>query len=63
MSSEIKSGADTLQQFFADLEKDESINNDTSAILIKLFSDGKLTSRNIANALREQREEGLNDKD
>ena len=63
MSNEIKSGADTLHQFFSDLAGDEAVDSDTRAIVIKLFTEGKLTTTNVANALRELRKEKLSDED
>ena len=63
MSSEMKSGKEILTEFFSDLEKDDSLDSDTVAAVTQLYKDGKLSDRNIANALSQLREDQDSDKD
>ena len=53
MSEEIKSGKDVTDDFFAEIYNIENVDEKTADILVSLYSDGKLTDRNIQNALDE----------
>ena len=63
MNNEVKSGKEILAEFFATLEKVDSLDSDTVSVVIELFNDGKLSDRNIANALTQLREDQDSDKD
>lgn len=63
MKSDIKSGSEILQDFFENLEKDDSLDSKTVDAVVALFKAGKLSDRNISNALRELRVCAANDKD
>lgn len=56
MGTEIKSGKEILDEFFEDIKTDEELDQDTTEAIINLYETGKLTDRNLTNALTELRE-------
>ncbi|MCZ4408353.1 hypothetical protein O3Q51_06005 [Cryomorphaceae bacterium 1068] len=62
MNTQIKSGKEILDEFFEDLKADEELNQETSETIINLYETGKLTDRNLTNALAELREKKENGK-
>ena len=57
MSTEIKSGKEILDGFFKEVKADEELDQDTATAIINLYESGKLTDRNLTNALSELRED------
>ena len=55
-STKIKSGKEILYEFFEDIKSDEKLDPDTVAAIVDLYESGKLTDRNLTNALYELRE-------
>ena len=60
MSKEIKSGKEILDEFFEDIKADEELDQGTTEAIINLYKTGKLTDRNLTNALTELREKKEN---
>jgi hypothetical protein len=53
MTGEIKSGAEVVREFFAEIYNVEEADKSVADMLVKLYDDGKLTDTNIKNALDE----------
>lgn len=51
MAKEIKSGKEVIDEFFSEIYNIENVDEKTVQALISLYSDGKLTDKNIQNAL------------
>jgi|APSaa5957512535_1039671.scaffolds.fasta_scaffold675106_2 hypothetical protein len=62
MNDKIKSGKETLDEFFAGIKGKEELGQ-TGDIIAELYKEGKLTDKNLTNALSELREAQVNDKD
>ena len=62
MEKEIKSGKEILDEFFEEIKKDEKLDPDTSSAITELYEDGKLTDKNLTNALSALREDNDNGK-
>jgi len=62
MSDQIKSGKDVIDEFFAEILNVEGVDQKTVDKLVELFGEGKLTDRNIQNALEELKQAELNPK-
>ncbi|MEQ8415939.1 MAG: hypothetical protein RIB71_15780 [Imperialibacter sp.] len=60
MSDEIKSGKEVIDEFFAEIPNVEGVDQKTVDILVELYGQGKLTDRNIQNALEELKQAELN---
>lgn len=60
--SEIKSGAEIVEEFFRDLPKIEALDKRVVDVLVNLHSENKLTATNFYNALDDLRKTQLNDK-
>lgn len=60
MSDEIKSGKDVIDEFFAEIPNVEGVDQKTVDKLVELYGTGKLTDRNIQNALEELKQAELN---
>lgn len=56
MNKDIKSGKEILDEFFARIENIPDINKPIADILKELYQQGKLSDKNIYNALLKQRE-------
>lgn len=54
---DIKSGKQIVEEFFADIQNVEGVDENIASTLTKLFRDGKFTNTNISNALWELRED------
>ena len=61
MSAEIKSGKEILDEFFEDIKSHEKLDQGTINAIVELYESGKLTGRNLTNALSELRENIDND--
>jgi hypothetical protein len=60
MSDEIKSGKDVIDEFFAEIPNVEGVDQKTVDKLVELYGTGKLTDRNIQNAMEELKQAELN---
>ena len=61
MSNEIKSGKQILDEFFQEIKSISDVDKNVVNTIIDLYEEGKLTERNLANALLELREKSDND--
>jgi len=59
MSNESKSGKEVLNEFFAEIENIEGLDEKTVKKLVSLYSEKKLTDTNIQNAMEELLQEEL----
>ena len=53
MDKEIKSGKEVLDEFFSEIYNIENVDERTVDVLVSLYSEGKLTDKNIQNKLEE----------
>lgn len=53
MDKKIKSGKEVIDEFFSEIYNIENIDEKTVEALISLYSEGKLTDKNIQNKLDE----------
>lgn len=53
MEKEIKSGKTVLDEFFSEIYNIENVDERTVDVLVSLYSEGKLTDKNIQNKLEE----------
>lgn len=53
MDKEIKSGKAVLDEFFSEIYNIENVDERTVDVLVSLYSEGKLTDKNIQNKLEE----------
>ena len=53
MDKEIKSGKEVIDEFFSEIYNIENVDEKTVKTLVSLYSEGKLTDKNIQNALEE----------
>ena len=63
MNTEIKSGKKILDEFFKEIKSDNSLDQDTVAIIVDLYESSKLTDRNLTSTLsglREGKDNGEN---
>jgi Glu-tRNA(Gln) amidotransferase subunit E-like FAD-binding protein len=51
MDKEIKSGKEVIDEFFSEIYNIENVDEKTVKALVSLYSEGKLTDKNIQNAL------------
>ena len=63
MTNHVKSGNETLEEFFKELHELQGVDKDIVNILLDLYHTEKLTHRRLSNALLELREEGDNEED
>jgi len=56
MSTEIKSGKEILDEFFEEVKDDDKLEKNTAGAIIDLYNSGKLTDRNLTNALSDLRD-------
>jgi len=61
MSDEIKSGKQILDEFFQEMKVIPEIDENVVNTIIGLYAEGKLSEKNLANALLELREKSDND--
>ena len=61
MSDEIKSGKQILDEFFQEIKSLPEIDENVVNTIIDLYGEGKLSERNLANALLELREKPVNE--
>jgi len=62
MDKKIKSGKEVIDEFFSEIYNIENIDDKTVEALISLYSEGKLTDKNIQNMLDELLQEELTPK-
>jgi len=62
MDKKIKSGKEVIDEFFSEIYNIENIDKKTVEALISLYSEGKLTDKNIQNKLDELLQEELTPK-
>lgn len=55
MNKKLKSGKEIMDEFFAELESLEGVDEDIANELASLYNSNKLSERNIINALNELR--------
>lgn len=51
MDKEIKSGKEVIDEFFSEIYNIKNVDEKTVEALVSLYSEGKLTDKNIQNAL------------
>lgn len=51
MSEKIKSGKTVIDEFFSEVYNVDEVDEKTVDALVSLYSEGKLTDKNIQNAL------------
>lgn len=56
MINEVKSGKEILDVFFENIENIPEVNMEIAGLLKDLYKKGKLSDKNIYNALLKQRE-------
>ena len=61
MSNEIKSGKQILDEFFQEIKSLPDVDKNVVNTITDLYEEGKLTERNLSNALLELREKSDND--
>ncbi len=62
MDKKIKSGKDVIEEFFSEIYNIENVDEKTVELLVNLYSEDKLTDKNIQNALDELLQEELTPK-
>ncbi len=60
MDKKIKSGKDVIDDFFAEIYNISNADKDTIDALVNLYSQGKLSDKNVQNTLDELVESRLN---
>ncbi len=60
LDKKIKSGKEVIDEFFSEIYNIEKVDEKTVDILVSLYSNGKLTDKNIQNALEELVQQELN---
>ena len=61
MNSEIKSGKQLLDEFFQEIQNISNIDENVIKTIVELYDSGKLSDKNLSNALLELREISNND--
>jgi hypothetical protein len=59
MQTEIKSGKQIVESFFATIEQLPNIQKDIATLFTRLYSEGKLTDTNVKNGLQKIREKNV----
>lgn len=62
MAKQIKSGKEVLDDFFAEIKNENGLDHETISAILELYNNGKLTDKNLTNALSELREDNKNGK-
>lgn len=60
MSEEIKSGKDVIDEFFSEIYNIDNVDEKTIEALVLLYGEGKLTDKNIQNALEDLVQQEIN---
>ena len=60
MEDKIKSGKDVIDEFFSEIPNIENVDEKTVNAIVELYSENKLTDRNIQNALDKLLQNELN---
>lgn len=53
MKEQIKSGNAVIEEFFSEIMNIEGIEENSVSSIVSLYSEGKLTDKNVLNALDE----------
>lgn len=61
MSEDIKSGKQILDEFFQEIKNMPDIDEDVVKSIINLYESGKLSDKNVSNALLDLREKPANE--
>jgi len=61
MNSDIKSGKQILDEFFQEIQNISDIDENVIKTIVELYNSGKLSDKNLSNALLELREKSNND--
>jgi len=59
--NKVKSGKEILDEFFVEISSIEGVDETIANSLKELYSNGKLTDRNVANELQKIRNENDNE--
>lgn len=62
MTEQIKSGKEVIDEFFSEIYNIENVDEKTVDMLVSLYSQGKLTDKNIQNAMEQSLQDQLNQK-
>ncbi len=62
MEDKIKSGKDVIDEFFSEIPNIDNVDEKTVNAIVELYSENKLTDKNIQNALDELLRNELNPK-
>lgn len=60
MEDKIKSGKDVIDEFFSEIPNIDNVDEKTVNAIVELYSENKLTDKNIQNALDELLQNELN---
>ena len=60
MSEKIKSGKDVIDEFFSEIYNIDNVDEMTVEALVSLYDEGKLTDKNIQNAMEDLVQQELN---
>jgi hypothetical protein len=58
MNDSLKTGPEVLESFFKNLDSVSGVDSAIARLLKELFEGGKLTEKNVLNALQKEREAG-----
>jgi len=61
MSDEIKSGKEILDDFFEEIDNLPDVDKNVINVITGMYKEGKLSEKNISNALLALREQSNND--
>jgi len=61
MSDDIKSGKEILDDFFREIESLPDVDRNVVNVITGMYKEGKLSEKNISNALLALREQSNND--
>jgi hypothetical protein len=56
MSNRIKSGKETLDDFFKSVQELDKVDKDIAEVLVRLYQQGRLTDINLKNELQTLRD-------
>lgn len=60
MANKVKSGKEVLEDFFSNIESIKGVDKSMAKALSDLYEQGKLTDRNVVNALQQLRDSNGN---
>jgi hypothetical protein len=56
MAENVKSGTEILDEFFENVDQIENVDQEIAQMLVRLYTDNKLTDINVKNELQTLRE-------